>query len=112
MSLILPWHIAETRRLQLRCQQWANDVLQQAYPRHAFKTYFDPADQSYRIEHMLMGTSQACMYVHPGEPDVAKALVRVAGEILERVNLPRKGLEDWQQYKDAEGAAKEAFECR
>lgn len=111
-GLILPPNIAKARALQKRCQEYAQDVLWNAYPHHLFTVHFSTDDLSYRVDHMLMGKSKACMYIHPNEPDLERALIRAAGEMLERVNLPRKSLESWEQYETAKSAAKEAFECR
>ena len=112
MALIVPAHIAKERALKNHIEGWARSVLWKEYPNHLFMVEFSISDQSFRLDHMLMAESKACMYVHPGEDDMGKALIRVAGEMLERSNLPRKALEDYQQYDDAKATAKDAFACR
>tara|TARA_R110000737_G_scaffold340221_1_gene362893 strand:+ start:17795 stop:18133 length:339 start_codon:yes stop_codon:yes gene_type:complete len=112
MGLILPSHVQKARNLQKHCEGWARDIISKAYPNHEFGISFLIDDKSYRIDHRLMEHSKACMYVHPGEDDKEKALIRVAGEILERVGLPRAALEDYDQYDDVLAIAKGAFACR
>jgi len=111
-GLILPAHIAKERELKKHIEQWARNVLWKAYPSHLFMVEFNTDQKWIRVDHSLMAENQACMFIHPGEPDMEKALIRVAGEMLERANLPRKALEDYQQYEDAKATAKEAFACR
>lgn len=112
MGLILPPHIARQRAQKLHLERWARDLLWQHYPFHLFIVSFNEHEFSWRIDHMLMGKTGACMYIAPDVEDVQGELVRRAGEILERANLPRRGLESYQQYDDVKATAKEAFSCR
>jgi hypothetical protein len=112
MSLLLPAHIRKEMALKRHCEQWARDLLWKHYPHHLFTVTFQLHDHSFRIDHALMASSKACMYVHPGEDDLGKALVRVAGEVLERVGIKRGAIEDYAVYDAAAGKAKEAFACR
>jgi len=113
MGLILPRHIQQERALKAHCEEWARGILWAEYPHHLFQVDFNITDQSFRIDHLLMGqVNGACMYIAPTEQDVPAALIRAGGEMLERCGLPRKALEDWQQYEDAKPVAKEAFKCR
>lgn len=111
-GLILPAHIAQERKLKAHIEKWARSVLWKAYPSHLFTVEFNTHDKSMRVDHMLMAESKACMFIHPGEDDMQSALIRVGGEMLERAGLPRKALEDYQQYEDAKATAKEGFACR
>lgn len=111
-GLLVPHHIAQERKLKKHCEQWARDLLWKHYPNHLFMVEFMTHEQSFRIDHALMAGSGACMYVHPGEDDLAKAIVRVAGEILERVGIKRGKLESYDVYDEASGKAKDAFACR
>lgn len=111
-GLILPAHIAQERKLKKHIEEWARNVLWKAYPSHLFMVEFNTDQRWIRVDHSLMADSQACMFIHPGEPDMEAALIRVGGEMLERAGLPRKALEDYQQYEDAKATAKEGFACR
>lgn len=116
MSLILPRHYVEAQReiarMKAHMEKWARDVIWKAYPNHLFTVEFQPFDQSWRVDHMLMGKSKATMYIPPTCDNVEKELVRQAGEVLERAGLPRKALESYHQYDEAQATAKEAFKCR
>ncbi|KQZ49719.1 hypothetical protein ASD54_12330 [Rhizobium sp. Root149] len=115
MSLILPPHVHAARaaaKLKAHIEAWARDVIWKEYPGHLFSVEFSLFDRSYQINHPLMASNKASMFI-PGTCDNVEAeLKRLAGEVLERANLPRKALESYQQYDDAQATAKEAFKCR
>lgn len=115
MSLILPAHVHAMRaaaKLKDHIQSWANDVIWKEYPGHLFSVEFNLFDRSYQINHPLMADNKASMFIPGTCENVEAELKRLAGEVLERANLPRKALESYQQYDDAKATAKEAFKCR
>lgn len=116
MSLILPRRFADEQRkiaaLKAHMEAWARDVIWKAYPNHLFTVEFNVSDQSWRIDHMLMSESKATMFIPPTVDNIEKELIRLAGEILERADIPRRQLESYRQYDEARPIAKEAFKCR
>lgn len=108
-----------TRRLleaKDRMETWACNVIRKHYPGHMFTVTFNLHDQSFRIDHSLMG--KACMYIHPKDihqtGSAERAVINAAGEVLERAGIKRGRLEDWEEVEEARNSktVKEAFKCR
>lgn len=75
--------------------------LQKHYPEHLFVCEVDYTDGTIFIDHPLLKASGARYICHYAdyERTQGKELVRLAGECLERVNLPRGELKYFEDYE-------------
>ena len=126
MGLILPAHIAEEqKRTQARCdwlERQVVEIIKKHYKGHMFTVNVvaapDMREASILIDHVSMGEAHA--KYHCTATDMydtqGKIIVQLAGEILERMNIPRVCVQDYDKYVDLysfdKREAKEAFSCR
>lgn len=113
MGLLLPRSFVARKAFEDRArrQQRAREVeritskaIQAAYPEHLFTVEVNPDDGSIMIDHPLLQHSKARYFLPFARWDHGKGAVRLAGEILERVNVRRGELLYFDEY-DGEAAA-------
>lgn len=122
MGLLLPKTYVARQIMsdRMRRQQKAREVarfvtmtIQQVYPEHLFTVEVNPDDGTVLIDHPLLSHSKARYVLHFSKrDDLAKAAVKMAGEILERANVRRGELQFYEEYDVAEPLAKTQFKAR
>lgn len=97
-------------------KRFCTDLIQQHYPEHLFTVEIEPVHGNIIIDHPLLANAEAryfCRY-SDFEQTNGRAVVKLAGEILERVNMPRSELKYYEDYDDVRvvEASKTAFNSR
>lgn len=76
-------------------------IVTTAYPGHPFTFEVDLFNQCTYIDHPMIPDGRR-LIVHMHDEDVdGKIFMRMAGEILERINVRRGPLESYHEYEDA-----------
>lgn len=78
----------------------ATAKIQEAFPEHLFTVEVIPETGCILIDHPLLKASGSRWFVNYKDYDHGKGVVRAAGEILERVNMPRSELKYYEDYDD------------
>lgn len=108
--LLTPEQRATRERIKATKTQIEN-LLQSAYPNHLFQIEVTERGDCF-IDHLLLRHSKGRFYFHVSTfMKDEKTPVRLAGELLERVDLPREGLQHLAQYNEADLAAREAYKA-
>lgn len=122
-GLFLPQAVAAARKAQQeklrRTAAWglkkdATAKIQAAFPEHLFTVEVIPETGCIFIDHPLLKASGSRWFVDYKDYDHGKGVVRAAGEILERVNMPRSELKYYEDYDDVRvvAAAETQFKAR
>lgn len=121
MGLILPRSFvtrqerADERRRREIAKELAQRLtlaIQAVYPEHLFTVQVDTDNGNIFIDHPLLSHAKARYFVPHFSPEPEKAAVKLAGEILERVNVRRGELKNYEQYDEAEPLARTQFNSR
>ena len=123
MGLLLPRTYVARQIMsdRMKRQQRANEVarfvtmtIQQAYPEHLFTVEVNPDDGTVLIDHPSLRYAKARYVLHFAKrDDLGKAAVKMAGEILERINVRRGELKYFEEYDGtADDLAKTQFKAR
>lgn len=106
--------IAERKRRAKELKRTVTDLLQKHYPEHLFQIEVQEDTGSILIDHPLLkhaGARYFCRYADY-ERSGGQAVVKLGGEILERVSIPRGELYHYETYDEVEHLTKEAFASR
>lgn len=111
-SLFLPesyvakvnWEKEKRKRLRYRAaenlRKHATQKIQEAYPEHLFFVEVIPDTGDLFVDHLLLSKAGARYFCKFKDYQDGKGVVRLAGEILERVNMHRSELKYYEDYSD------------
>lgn len=106
--------LMERKRRAKELKKTVTDLIQKHYPEHLFHIEVDEETGSIFIDHMLLSHAKAryfCKYADY-ERSAGQAVVKLAGEVLERVNIRRGELLYYEEYDVAAPLAKTQFGSR
>lgn len=90
-----------------------SNAIQAAYPEHLFTVEVNPDDGSIFIDHPALKHAKARYFLPFSKWDHGKGAVRLAGEILERMNVRRGELKNYEEYDgQADVLARTQFKAR
>lgn len=122
MGLLLPKTYVARQIMSDRMvrQQRAREIerrtsmaIQEAYPEHLFTIEVSPDDGSIFIDHPALKHAKARYFLPFAKWDHGKGAVKMAGEILERMNVRRGELYNYEEYDgEADRLAKTQFKAR
>jgi len=104
--------VAKRKQRAAELKRHATAVIQAAYPEHLFHLEVDENYGHVIIDHPLLAHSKARYFCRWSDYDEGRGVVKLAGEILERVNIRRGELKNYEQYDEAAGLAKTQFNAR
>ena len=114
-GLILPAsYVAERQRKQQQArviERRIAEEVKKAYPGHVFTITVEIDNGNVFIDHPLMAHAKGRYFVNTQQGETIKDVLRMCGEILERVNILR-GAGDMAEYDDKQELAKTAFAAR
>lgn len=87
-------------------------LIQQHYPEHLFTVEVDPKTGNILLDHPLLIHAKARYFCAFKDFNDGRGVLRLCGEILERVNVRRGELLWFEQYDDAADLAKTQFNTR
>lgn len=93
-------------------EKHARMKLQEAYPEHLFTVEVDPDHGYIFLDHVLLRHAKARYFLPYDKYEDGKGIVRLGGELLERVNLVRGELRYFQDYRAADTLARTQFHKR
>jgi hypothetical protein len=108
-GLFLPQAFVAAQRAKLaekrRTAAWglkkhATQKIQEAFPEHLFTVEVIPESGSLLIDHPLLKDAGVRYFCRYEDYQDGKGVVRLAGEILERVNMHRSELRYYEDYDD------------
>lgn len=120
MSLYLPKTFAHRQLLSDKAKleqakaglkRHATAEIQKHFPEHLFTVEVD-MHGNILIDHLLLRHSKARYFLPYDKYDHGKGAVKLAGEILERVEIKRGELLHYEEYDVADRAAQTQFNAR
>lgn len=122
MGLLLPRTYVARQIMSDRMvrQQRAREIerrtskaIQEAYPEHLFTVEVSPDDGSILIDHPALKYAKARYFLPFSKWDHGNGAVKLAGEILERINVKRGELFHFEEYDgEADRLARTQFKAR
>ena len=87
-------------------------LIQQHYPEHLFTVEVDPDNGNILLDHPLLIHAKARYFCAFKDFNDGRGVLKLCGEILERVNVRRGELKHFEDYDVAEPMAKTQFTAR
>ena len=104
--------ITKRKQRAAELKRHATAVIQAAYPEHLFHLEVNEDFGHIIIDHPLLAHSKARYFCRFDDYDQGRGVVKLAGEVLERVNIRRGELKYFEEYDEVEALAKTQFQTR
>jgi radical SAM superfamily enzyme YgiQ (UPF0313 family) len=115
VSRVITDALTKRKRKARELKKTVEDLIQKHYPEHLFAVEVMEETGSILIDHLLLahaGARYFCRF-EDYERSGGQAVVKLAGEILERVNIKRGELKHYEEYDGAaDELAKTQFSAR
>jgi ABC-type phosphate transport system auxiliary subunit len=101
------------KKARLGLKKHATAKIQEHFPEHLFTVEVDEHGNLI-IDHLLLADSKARYFCRYADYQDGKGVVKLAGEILERVNMHRSELKYYEDYDDTrvQALAKTQFKAK
>lgn len=87
-------------------------LIQKHYPEHLFTVEVNPDNGNILLDHPLLIHAKARYFCRFADFNDGRGVLKLCGEILERVNVRRGELKHFEDYDVAEPLAKTQFSAR